>query len=99
MKVPLKEIMVYSTCDKSRSELIAVFNSMKTSSKDDRFHYIKCWNGTQEEEPIDLKKGIMTELSSTNNTSNTEVSLAASSELKETVENGANIRNSLSGSQ
>lgn len=99
MKVSLKEVMKYSMCDKSRDELIAIFNSMKTSSKEDRFHYIKCWNGEQEEEPIVLTKGLMTETPTTHDTANGEVSLAACNELKEAIEDRPDVSDSLSGSQ
>jgi len=86
MKTPLKEIMTYPTCDKSRDELIAIFNSMKTSSNDDRFHYIRCWNGTLEEEPIILTAGLVAaEEPASHNPSDAKVALPASSELKEAV--------------
>jgi len=80
--------MKYPTCDKSRDELIAIFNSLKTSSNDDRFHYIRCWNGTLEEEPIVLTAGLRAEESAplSDDSSDTKVSLPASSELKEAVQ-------------
>jgi len=87
MKTPLKEILKYPTCDKSRDELIAIFNSLKTSTNNDRFHYIRCWNGTLEEEPIVLTAGLVANEPAplANNPSDTEVALPASSELKEAV--------------
>lgn len=87
MKTPLKEIMKYPTCDKSRDELIAIFNSLKTSSNNDRFHYIRCWNGTLEEEPVILTEGLVANepVALADNPSDAEVLLTASSELKEAV--------------
>ena len=87
MKTPLKEMIQYKTCDKSRDELIAIFNSLKTSSNNDRFHYIRCWNGTLEEEPVNLAEGLVAEESVplSDNPSDTKVLLPASSELKETI--------------
>ena len=87
MKTPIKEMMKYPTCDKSRDELIAIFNSLKTSSNNDRFHYIRCWNGTLEEEPVNLAEGLRADEPAPlgDNPSNAEVALPASSELKEAV--------------
>ena len=86
MKTPLKEIIKYPTCDKSRDELITIFNSLKTSSNNDRFHYIRCWNGTLEEEPVVLTAGlVVAEEPASHNPSDAEVLLATSSELKEAV--------------
>lgn len=87
MKTPLKEIIKYPTCDKSRDELIAIFNSMKTSSNNDRFHYIRCWNGTLEEEPVNLTEGLVANepVALADYSADTKVLLAASSELKEAV--------------
>ena len=102
MKVPLKEIMKYPTCDKSRDELIAIFNSMKTSNKEDRFHYIKCWNGTQEEEPIVLTAGLVAQPSDTlpsHDAPDGKVALAARSELKEAVEDGSDVSDRLGSAQ
>ena len=94
--------MRFPTCDKSRDELIAIFNSMKTSSKDDRFHFIKCWNGTHEEEPIVLTAGLMaqpSEASASHDASDSEVALAARSELKETVQDGSDVSDGLSSAK
>jgi len=94
--------MRFPTCDKSRDELIAIFNSMKTSSKDDRFHFIKCWNGTHEEEPIVLTAGLMAQPSDTtasHDASDSEVALAARSELKETVQDGSDVSDGLSSAK
>lgn len=86
MKTPLKEMMQYPTTDKGRDELIAIFNSLRTSSNSDRFHFIRCWNGTLEEEPINLTAGlVVAEEPAPHNPSDAEVALPASSELKEAV--------------
>lgn len=87
MKTALKEIMKYPTCDKSRDELIAIFNSLRTSSNSDRFHFIRCWNGTLEEEPVNLAEGLVAEESVplSDNPSDAKVALPASGELKEAV--------------
>lgn len=94
--------MRFPTCDKSRDELIAIFNSMKTSSKDDRFHFIKCWNGTHEEEPIVLTAGLMaqpSEASASHDASDSEVALAACGKLEKTVQNGSDVSDRLSSAQ
>lgn len=88
MKTPLKEMMQYPRCDKTRDELISIFNSLKTSSNNDRFHYIRTWNGTLEEEPINLTAGLVAAeqpVALADDTPNAEVLLPASSELNETV--------------
>jgi len=87
MKTPIKEIMKYPTCDRSRDELIAIFNSLRTSSNNDRFHFIRCWNGTLEEEPVNLAEGLRANESAPlgDNPPDAEVLLPASSELKEAV--------------
>ena len=98
MRIPLKEIMKFPTCDKSRDELIAIFNSMKTSSKEDRFHYIKCWNGTQEEEPLILTAGLVAQPSDTppsHDATDGKVALAACHELQESVKDGSDVSDSL----
>jgi len=79
--------MKYPTCDKSRDELIAIFNSLRTSSNNDRFHFIRCWNGTLEEEPVNLAEGLRANESAplADNPPDAEVALPASSELKEAV--------------
>lgn len=87
MKTPIKEMIKYPTCDKSRDELISIFNSLKTSSNNDRFHYIRCWNGTLEEEPVNLTVGLRADESAplSDDPANAEVALPAGSELKEAV--------------
>lgn len=87
MKTPLKEIMTYPTCNKSRDELIAIFNSLKTSSNNDRFHFIRCWNGTLEEEPVNLAEGLVPNEPAplADDASDAKVALPASSELKKAV--------------
>lgn len=98
MKTPLKEMMQYHTTDKGRDELIAIFNSLKTSSNNDRFQFIRCWNGTVEEEPIVLTAGLVVAeepVALADNPSDTKVLLAASSELKEAVQDGAKVSDGL----
>jgi hypothetical protein len=91
MRGALVNILKYHECDRSRDELVAMFNRMKTTSKEpDRFHYIRCWNGTNEVEPVVLTSGLVempTNETATNDTARVEVLLPASSQLKESVEN------------
>jgi adenylate cyclase len=90
MKGALVNILKYHECPASRDELVAMFNRMKTSSNEhDRFHYIRCWNGTNEMDPINLTEGIVTvpsEESTTNDTSSVKVLLPASGELQQPIE-------------
>ena len=79
-------ILKYKDCDASREELTRMFNSMKSTTKEpDRFHYIRCWNGTNEVDPIVLTAGLVSEETAPNDTTCSEVFLPASSELKETI--------------
>lgn len=92
MRGVISNILKYDTCDKSRDELVRLFNSLKTSSQSDRFDYIRVWNGTQEVEPVVLTAGLAQEADTT---SDAKVALAASDELKEAVQDGTNVRNGL----
>jgi len=92
MRGIIANILKYDTCDKSRDELVRLFNSLKTSSQSDRFDYIRVWNGTQEVEPVVLSAGLAQKADTT---SDTKVLLATGSELKEAVQDGTNVRNGL----
>lgn len=85
MKGALVNILNYHTCDRSRDELVALFNRMKCTTKEpDRFHYIRCWNGTNEVEPVVLTEGLKApavEETVADSTANTEVATASSRKL------------------
>jgi len=92
MRGTITNILKYDTCDKSRDELILLFNSLKTSSQSDRFDYIRVWNGTQEVEPVVLSTGLAKQ---SDTATDTKVLLTTGSELKEAVQDGTNVRNGL----
>ena len=78
-----KNILAYHTIEADREKLIVMFESMKTSSTNDRFQYIRQWHGTDEVEPINLASGLSQK---TDPASDAEVLLATRDELKEAVE-------------
>jgi len=86
MKGTLVNILKYRDCDKSREELIEMFNGMKTTSKEpDRFHYIRCWNGALEIDPVVLTAGLVqvpADQSTPNDASGGEVLPATGSQLQ-----------------
>lgn len=87
-----KNIIAYPAVETDRDKLIAMFESMKTSSKDDRFQYIRQWHGTDEVEPIDLTAGLANQADTT---TDTKVTLPAGNQLQEPVNNGSNVGNGL----
>ena len=88
-----KQIGTFPAMEANREKLVAMFESMKTSTKTDRFQYIRQWYGTDEVQPVDLTAGLAHQ--KTDTSTNTEVLLAASSELKETIKDGAKVRDGL----
>jgi len=90
-----QNLLAYRTVQADRDKLIALFDAMKTSStKTDRFQYIRQWHGTDETEPIDLAAGLVA-VDKANTAANAEVLLTASGQLKETVQDGSKVRDGL----
>jgi len=88
-----QNLLAYRTIQADRDKLIALFEAMKTSStKTDRFQYIRQWHGTDEVEPVNLAAGLANEA---NTTSDAKVLLAARGQLKETVQDGSKVRDGL----
>ena len=94
MSKALKNIIAYPALDADRDKLIMMFETMKTTSKTDRFQYIRQWHGTEEVQPIDLTSGLVVD-EKADSSPDTEVLLAPANELKETVENGSDVRDGL----
>ena len=90
-----QNLIAYRTVQADRDKLIAIFEAMKTSStKTDRFQYIRQWHGTDETEPIDLTAGLVAH-QKTNTSSDAEMLLTARGQLEETVKDGAKVRDGL----
>ena len=89
-----KQIGTFPAMEANREKLVAMFESMKTSSTSDRFQYIRQWNGTDELQPVDLTAGLVAH-QKTNTSSDAEVLLSASGQLEETIKDGSKVRDGL----
>jgi len=79
-----KQIGTFPAMEANRDKLVAMFESMKTTSKTDRFQYIRQWYGTDEVQPIDLTAGLAHK--ETDPSSDTKVLLAPCDKLEEPVD-------------
>lgn len=90
MKGHLVNILEYRTCSKSREELWDMFSKMKTGSTEpDRFHYVRCWHGTNELPPVVLTDGLVAiapKETITDSTTDTEVVATACGQLEESIQ-------------
>ena len=89
-----KQIGTFPAMEANREKLVAMFESMKTSTKTDRFQYIRQWYGTDEVQPVDLTAGLVAH-QKTNTSSDAEMLLTARGQLEETVKDGAKVRDGL----
>ena len=80
-----KQIGTFPAMEANREKLVAMFESMKTSSTSDRFQYIRQWNGTDELQPVDLTAGLVAH-QKTNTSSDAEMLLTARNELQQPID-------------
>lgn len=92
-----KNVIAYPAIETNRDKLIEMFHSMKTSSNDDRFQFIRQWYGTDEVEPIRITEGLAAEMiaNEANATTDAKVLLTAGGELQEAVQDGSKVSNGL----